>query len=174
MPIFSSIFSKNTCKSLYFRKKYWGLCSNKITITDPWLYYLGFHHSSFTFAQEANIHENKFNSYKVPSGLLILFLEKALTLIHMETHLNDVSTPDLLENEHYNRFFCPCITVNLTLFCNIERRTTHLQSAIFAIDASQLWCFCGVDWNPTNRPGDWTYPEFGSKSSAWPIRSTIK
>ena len=37
------------------------------------------------------MHENKFNSYKVPSGLLILFLEKALTLIHMETHLNDVS-----------------------------------------------------------------------------------
>lgn len=35
------------------------------------------------------MYENKFNSYKVPSGLLILFLEKALTLIHMETHLND-------------------------------------------------------------------------------------
>mgnify|MGYP007071937383 CR=1 FL=1 len=52
---------------------------------------LGFAHSSFVFAQEANMHENKFNSYKVPSGLLILFLEKALTLIHMETHLTDVS-----------------------------------------------------------------------------------
>jgi len=38
------------------------------------------------------MHDNKFNSYKVPSGLLVLFLEKALTLIHMETHLNDVST----------------------------------------------------------------------------------
>ena len=37
------------------------------------------------------MHDNKFNNYKVPSGLLILFLEKALTLIHMETHLNDVS-----------------------------------------------------------------------------------
>ena len=37
------------------------------------------------------MHENKFNSYKVPSGLLILFLEKALTLLHMETHLTDVS-----------------------------------------------------------------------------------
>ena len=36
------------------------------------------------------MHENKFNSYRVPSGLLILFLEKALTLIHMETHLTDV------------------------------------------------------------------------------------
>lgn len=43
------------------------------------------------FAQEANMHENKFNTYRVPSGLLILFLEKALTLIHMETHLNEVS-----------------------------------------------------------------------------------
>ena len=37
------------------------------------------------------MHDNKFNNYKVPSGLLVLFLEKALTLIHMETHLNDVS-----------------------------------------------------------------------------------
>lgn len=34
---------------------------------------------------------NKFCSYKVPAGLLIMFLEKALTLLHMETHLNDVS-----------------------------------------------------------------------------------
>jgi hypothetical protein len=37
------------------------------------------------------MHDNKFTNYKVPSGLMILFLEKALTLIHMETHLNDVS-----------------------------------------------------------------------------------
>jgi len=52
---------------------------------------IGFQHSAFTFAQEANMHDNKFTNYKVPSGLLVLFLEKALTLIHMETHLNDVS-----------------------------------------------------------------------------------
>ena len=44
------------------------------------------------FAQEANMHENKFNEYRIPSGMLIVFLEKALTLIHMETHLDDVST----------------------------------------------------------------------------------
>lgn len=43
------------------------------------------------FASEANIHENKFNSYKMPASLLVLFLEKALTLIHMETHLTDDS-----------------------------------------------------------------------------------
>ena len=54
---------------------------------------VGFQHSSFVFASEANIHENKFNSYKMPASLLVLFLEKALTLIHMETHLtDDVST----------------------------------------------------------------------------------
>lgn len=53
---------------------------------------LGFDHSSFVFAQEANMHENKFNDYRIPSGMLIVFLEKALTLIHMETHLDDVST----------------------------------------------------------------------------------
>lgn len=39
------------------------------------------------------MHENSFNnSYRIPSGMLIVFLEKALTLIHMETHLDDVST----------------------------------------------------------------------------------
>lgn len=54
-------------------------------------YYIGFQHSSFVFAQEANMHENKYNNYRIPAGLLITFLEKALLLIHMETHLNDVS-----------------------------------------------------------------------------------
>ena len=53
--------------------------------------YVGFEHSSFVFAQEANMHENRFNEYRIPSGMLIVFLEKALTLIHMETHLDDVS-----------------------------------------------------------------------------------
>ena len=37
------------------------------------------------------MHDNKFNDYRIPSGMLIVFLEKALTLIHMETHLDDVS-----------------------------------------------------------------------------------
>lgn len=37
------------------------------------------------------MHENRFNEYRIPSGMLIVFLEKALTLIHMETHLDDVS-----------------------------------------------------------------------------------
>lgn len=37
------------------------------------------------------MHENKYNHYRIPAGLLITFLEKALTLINMETHLNDVS-----------------------------------------------------------------------------------
>ena len=52
---------------------------------------VGFEHSKFVFAQEANMHENKFNEYRIPSGMLFVFLEKALTLIHMETHLDDVS-----------------------------------------------------------------------------------
>jgi len=37
------------------------------------------------------MHENKYNHYRIPAGLLITFLEKALTLINMETHLNDVT-----------------------------------------------------------------------------------
>ncbi len=43
------------------------------------------------------MHENKYNNYRIPAGLLITFLEKALLLIHMETHLNDVSV-------NYNSF----------------------------------------------------------------------
>lgn len=43
------------------------------------------------------MHENRFNEYRIPSGMLIVFLEKALTLIHMETHLDDVSTRKLLD-----------------------------------------------------------------------------
>ena len=54
---------------------------------------LGFDHSAFVFTQEANMYENRFNEYRIPSGMLIVFLEKALTLIHMETHLDDVSAP---------------------------------------------------------------------------------
>ncbi len=58
---------------------------------------VGFEHSSFVFAQEANMHENRFNEYRIPSGMLIVFLEKALTLIHMETHLDDVSHSQTLQ-----------------------------------------------------------------------------
>ena len=61
------------------------------TITNCVLFSLGFNHSAFVFAQEANMYENRFNDYRLPSGMLIVFLEKALTLIHMETHLDDVS-----------------------------------------------------------------------------------
>lgn len=44
--------------------------------------------------------ENKYNSYKIPAGLLVTFLEKALLLIHMETHLNDVSLQYALSSVH--------------------------------------------------------------------------
>lgn len=43
------------------------------------------------------MHENRFNEYRIPSGMLIVFLEKALTLIHMETHLDDVSHSQTLQ-----------------------------------------------------------------------------
>ena len=62
-----------------------------VTITNCVFYTIGFNHSAFVFAQEANMYENRFNDYRLPSGMLIVFLEKALTLIHMETHLDDVS-----------------------------------------------------------------------------------
>ena len=60
-------------------------------LTSFFVMIVGFDHSAFVFAQEANMYENRFNDYRLPSGMLIVFLEKALTLIRMETHLDDVS-----------------------------------------------------------------------------------
>jgi hypothetical protein len=60
------------------------------------------------------MHENRFNEYRIPSGMLIVFLEKALTLIHMETHLDDVSfflllrlieSDDWLQNSKFLSWF---------------------------------------------------------------------
>ena len=76
--------------------------------------YLGFEHSSFVFAQEANMHENRFNEYRIPSGMLIVFLEKALTLIHMETHMDDVSHSEQPLST-VNRLHLPQFALNLTL-----------------------------------------------------------
>lgn len=47
------------------------------------------------------MHENKFNHYRIPAGLLITFLEKALILIHMETHLNDVTNLLPIKNAYF-------------------------------------------------------------------------
>jgi len=66
---------------------------------------VGFDHSAFVFAQEANMYENRFNDYRLPSGMLIVFLEKALTLIHMETHLDDVSAVLLASIITRNRIY---------------------------------------------------------------------
>ena len=71
---------------------------------------VGFEHSSFVFAQEANIHEIRFNNFRIPSGMLIVFLKKALTLIHMETHLDDVT--NLLPLHSLDvpcDFICTCV-----------------------------------------------------------------
>jgi hypothetical protein len=74
------------------------------------------------------MHDNKFNSYKVPSGLLILFLEKALTLIHMETHLNDVSTqPTARQSSIWLSF--PLIRPVANSFC--PYRTRNFEFARF-------------------------------------------
>lgn len=58
------------------------------------------------------MYENRFNEYRIPSGMLIVFLEKALTLIHMETHLDDVSAPFLFSvaiNKGLSRIFLDAI-----------------------------------------------------------------
>lgn len=92
------------------------------------------------------MHENKFNSYRVPSGLLILFLEKALTLIHMETHLTDVSI--------FHFIFSLLIHENIILthifLLLIEWGAKNMQSTVFPINSSQLWCFGWADREPIN------------------------
>ena len=49
----------------------------------------GFSHSAYTFGKESNIIENKYRHFHIPAGMLIVFLEKALTLIHIETHYSE-------------------------------------------------------------------------------------
>ena len=52
------------------------------------------------------MNENKFNNYRIPAGLLITFLEKALNLIHMETHLNDVGRLPLYYRQNEEMKIC--------------------------------------------------------------------
>lgn len=92
------------------------------------------------------MHENKFNSYRVPSGLLILFLEKALTLIHMETHLTDVGTIHFI-SQFINR--AKIIIFQLFLLL-LERGAENMQGSVFAFNSSQLRCFGWADWEPIN------------------------
>jgi transducin (beta)-like 1 len=67
----------------------------------------GFSHSAYTFGKECNIIENKFRHFHIPAGMLIIFLEKALSLIHIETHFNDgddmivCNEPFTLLNPHH-------------------------------------------------------------------------
>ena len=67
------------------------------------------------------MHENRFNEYRIPSGMLIVFLEKALTLIHMETHLDDVSTSVL----SLSACLPPCFRLLLPSFRSHERHKTR-------------------------------------------------
>ena len=77
------------------------------------------------FAQEANMHENRFNEYRIPSGMLIVFLEKALTLIHMETHLDDVSGKE----PWFYRERCPSAFI-ASLVCKRLKRYSCKQEVI--------------------------------------------
>ncbi|CAI2364332.1 unnamed protein product [Moneuplotes crassus] len=67
----------------------------------------GFSHSAYTFGKECNIIENKFKHYHIPAAMLVVFLEKALTLIHIETHYNEgddmvaCNEPFTLLNPHH-------------------------------------------------------------------------
>ena len=55
-----------------------------------YLSFLGYSHAAFTLKNETNISDGKYNQYQIGPGMLILYLEKALLLMQMETHLNHV------------------------------------------------------------------------------------
>jgi hypothetical protein len=67
------------------------------------------------------MHENKYNNYRIPAGLLITFLEKALLLIHMETHLNDVR-----------------IQICVSHYINTERRHQDMPATLHSSEPSLL------------------------------------
>jgi len=50
---------------------------------------IGFEHSAFTLRNESGLSNFKINQYKIPPGILLTYLEKALTLIQIETHFKD-------------------------------------------------------------------------------------
>ena len=47
----------------------------------------GYKHSAFTFQNEASLGGSQYDRYQLAPGMLLLFLEKALLLLQMETHL---------------------------------------------------------------------------------------
>jgi transducin (beta)-like 1 len=48
----------------------------------------GYKHTAFTFHQESRIPEDILNNTSIPPGMLLMYLEKALLLLQMETHLD--------------------------------------------------------------------------------------
>jgi len=49
---------------------------------------MGYKHTAFTFHQESRVPENILNNTNIPPGMLLMYLEKALLLLQMETHLD--------------------------------------------------------------------------------------
>lgn len=84
------------------------------------------------------MHENRFNEYRIPSGMLIVFLEKALTLIHMETHLDDVSAsvklilPSIASNSLASSALLTCKSAT-------KRADAELLNAIYS-ESFLNWC----------------------------------
>lgn len=73
------------------------------------------------------MHENRFNEYRIPSGMLIVFLEKALTLIHMETHLDDVSDAFEPINQSVQPLVAVYLASVLTTSCNESDAILYLE-----------------------------------------------
>ena len=50
----------------------------------------GFRHSAFTFANESQIAKSPMYASDVPQGSLVLYLQKGLQYVEVETHVNEV------------------------------------------------------------------------------------
>lgn len=57
-------------------------------LVNQYLEETGFKHTAFTFRTEAKISESVLNKPNIPPGLLLMYLEKGLLLLQMETHLD--------------------------------------------------------------------------------------
>jgi transducin (beta)-like 1 len=70
----------------------------------------GYKHSAFAFKFESNLHKSCYNEAQVAPGKLLMFLEKGLLLLLMETHISKDEEDLILCNQSFsllNPHICP-------------------------------------------------------------------
>lgn len=80
--------------------------------------------------------DNRYNNFHIPAGMLIVFLEKALTLIHIETHVNDEELSPctepftLLSPHHCKTSVIKATDQALSVSSILNRLATSTQSSV--------------------------------------------